>query len=474
MELKDIIAAATDPATLARVVRETRPTYDLKEALQYEPENHEVRDDTVRKKKKVFKPTGKLNADLTPKMEETIQEVNRVTTSLQKLIVERAVAFTAGVPIEALATPKDKAEEQLLDMVKKSLTDNKTTFKDATILECTMKDKESAEIWSSEEAEPGYWGTLAGVGGKFKMRIKICAPSLGDLLYPVYNSIGDMIAFGRQYKVFEGKDEVNKLDVYTAERAYKLTERKGIWTADKPVEYSYGKIPVIYHPQKKTEWADVQGKIDRLETLLSNHADTNDYNGSPILGVTGKVEGFSEKGEQGKIITMNDGASIKYITWDHAPESIKMEIENLIDFIYTETRTPNISFKEMKGLGAISGIALKLLFLDAHLKAKNKQSGQFGEGIQRRFNFLKSAMAAINEAVRPATNMDITPKFGLYMPDNQTEKIENFVQLVTSGILSKTTALELLGKDLGLSPQAIEEEYERLKTQNDALNEPML
>jgi hypothetical protein len=51
----------------------------------------------------------------------------------------------------------------------------------------------------------------------------------------------------------------------------------------KSIKNTIGKIPVIYYHQHLTEWHDVQPLIDRLEIIISNLADTNDYSGSPIV-----------------------------------------------------------------------------------------------------------------------------------------------------------------------------------------------
>ena len=133
-----------------------------------------------------------------------------------------------------------------------------------------------------------------------------------------------------------------------------------------------GKIPVIYTTQGQSEWHDVQGLIERLETLLSNFADTDDYHASPKIFVTGTVRGFAKKGEAGAIIEADQGATAQYLSWAQAPESVRLEIDTILSFIYTLTQTPNISFDNVKGLGAVSGVALEFLFTDAHLKVQDK------------------------------------------------------------------------------------------------------
>ena len=118
------------------------------------------------------------------------------------------------------------------------------------------------------------------------------------------------------------------------------------------------------------------------------------------------------------------GAELKYVSWDQAPQSIKLEAEKLEDFIYTCTQTPNISFAQMKGLGAVSGVAFERIMIDAHLKAKDMQNGIYGEGIQRRCNFLVSAISSLYGDCKEAGNLDITPEFELFKIDDKMERVD--------------------------------------------------
>ena len=56
------------------------------------------------------------------------------------------------------------------------------------------------------------------------------------------------------------------------------------------------RLPIIYGRQEETEWEDVQGMIERLETLLSNFADVIDYNANPMIFFKGRLTGFGRKG----------------------------------------------------------------------------------------------------------------------------------------------------------------------------------
>jgi SPP1 family phage portal protein len=461
MELTELLSLLNTPAELVKKVQaHPSPHRATKEELrQYQPETHDIFDQIKRKDR--------------PKENGEVVHLARIPLALQKLITKRSVAFLTGAPVKLEAAPEGDQEKKLLAMVEKTWADNKLDYKTGTLAKVMKSEKEAVELWYVEElaSGAGYWGELGNSQSRFRLRMRILKPSEGNEFFPIYNNFLDMVAFGRGYKLKqEGGKEREHLDVYTADFIIKLYKVEGEWVLLETVPNFIGKIPLVYYHQPRTEAADVQWAIDRLETLLSNFADTNDYFGSPVLVVKGKVLTAAEKGDSGKMLELEgDHADVKYVTWDHAPAAIKLEIETLLDLIYTLTQTPNISFKEMKGLGALSGIAIKLMFLDAHSKAKEQQDGDFGECIQRRINLLKAVMAKINVSLASAVELSITPKFDLFMPDHEVEaeeltgkRVENL--LLASGnkpLITQKTAVEL-GP---LEVENREEEFKKLQEQ---------
>jgi SPP1 family phage portal protein len=190
-----------------------------------------------------------------------------------------------------------------------------------------------------------------------------------------------------------------------------------------PKPIAIGKIPIVYAFQEEFETQDVDLLIDRLETLLSNFADTNDYHAAPKIFVKGELLGFSKKGETGAIIQGDEKSEAKYLEWANAPEAVKLEIETLLRMIYTITQTPDISFDSVKGLGAISGVALKLLFMDAHLKVQDKRE-IFDEFLQRRVNVIKAFIGKFNTSLETdCENLEIEPEITPYMLTSEIDEI---------------------------------------------------
>jgi SPP1 family phage portal protein len=123
---------------------------------------------------------------------------------------------------------------------------------------------------------------------------------------------------------------------------------------------------------------------------------------------------------------------------------VKLEIETLLELIYTNTQTPNISFSQMKGLGNLSGVALKLMFMDAHMKVENKIE-ILGEMFQRRLNLLKAmcgkvADSSLEEAVKTLT---VEPVFTPYLPRNEKEELETLnIGAGGKAVMSQKTAVK--------------------------------
>jgi SPP1 family phage portal protein len=349
-------------------------------------------------------------------------------------------------------------------MIQKIWSKNKLDFRNTDVAEKLLSETEVAELWYLVEAEEGYWGDLSK--GKFKPKMKILASSLGDKLYPYFDLTGDMVAFSREYDITQNGKKESHFDIYTADKTIKYTTIEGNTVSEiKPNLVK--KIPVVYYKQELPDWYNVQPMIDRLETSFSNKADNNDYSGSPIAVVKGEIMGFASKGDQGKFLKISGDGEIKYLESTGAPESVKMEWDALREFILSMTQTPDISFSQMKNLGQLSGVALKLMFLDAHMKARRNEK-TFGECIQRRLNLL---MAIIGNVIDTslggvANNLNINPVFTPYLPINEKEEIENLSTAVTSGIISKETAVE--NNPLVSDPES---EKERIKSdQTEAIS----
>ncbi|MDR2652253.1 MAG: phage portal protein [Prevotellaceae bacterium] len=435
------------------------PDVDLFES-QLNPAKHDVMQEAKRPNKKTkedisdeeaeeYRIQNNLPVGYTGGIKERTRPVKvaRIALALQKLIVKRAVAFTFGNPIILNAEPESDNEKVVLKAVKNILLDTKSRTTNRKIAREIFSFTEAAELWYPVPVDNHI---KYGFDSKFKLRVAILTHRDGNKIYPYFDETGDMTAFSREFlRVDDKKNKYAYFETYTSEAHYLWKQDKGQWEMEEgyPKPNVIGKIPVIYGQQPSVEWEDVQKLIERLEELLSNFADTNDYHASPKIIVKGELMGFAKKGETGAILQLEgDNADAKYLSWDHAPESVKLEIETLLRMIYTITQTPDISFDSIKGIGAISGIALKLLFMDAHLKVQDKME-VFDDFLQRRLNIIKAYISQFNTQLSEACEtLSIEPEIVPYMIEDEQAKVD---LLITANggkaVASQKTTVQQLG-----------------------------
>lgn len=427
MTFADIITGKTpaDQVSALKTRRYCAPEPKVKDLKnQFDPSGHKIYDITYRPNKPIYKEI-EVGQGLNKKKVKIIdrwEEVNRIALPIQRLIVDRAVSFLFANPVVVGCKVANPDEKKVLEAVKRILFDNKIDAFNRKLAREVFTYTEAAEYWYpvEEEENGGY-----GFSSNKRIRVAIFSPGKGDKLYPLFDEHGDMIAFSREYKVVdENKKDNIFFETYTDSMILTYKQIENGWVLIDSKAHTLGKIPIVYISQPLAEWADVQPLIERLEKLLSNFAETNDYHASPKIFVNGTIKGFSKKGEAGGILEAEKDAKAQYLSWDHAPESVKLEIETLLRLIYSMTQTPDISFESVKGLGDVSGIALKLLFMDAHLKGYNKIE-TFGSAIQRRINILKAYVSTMNIGLKQAARAAvIEPTFSLFMIENDKEKVE--------------------------------------------------
>lgn len=422
--INDIIQKG-DATNIILAFKNTKKEFDksYEECMrEYDPKYHKVNDKLIRKDKKIQIPIDDKVDQFGNKMYKTKKVPRvRVTVPVQRVLVERSVGFLFGIP----ATYKNKGEiskpeSELFDFTIDILDNNKMEYVDKKIARSLFVEREVAEIW---------YFLLDENGKPKKMKVRLVSPSRGDVLYPHYDEYDRMDFFARSYKEKDLDGEyINHFDVYTNERVYRYVSKGNsnkFELAETPKRHGFSKIPVVYYRQEETEWECVQPVIERMEELLSNWGDTNDYFGSPSYFVSGEIEGFAEKGEQGKVYKGTEGADMKVLSWDSSPQSMSAELSMLTNIIFSYSQTPDISFESMKQLsGNTSGVAIKLMFTDPHMKASVKIE-MFGEMLTRRCNIIKNGIVTTLKPipVSYAESLVIVPSFTPYAPKNDNEII---------------------------------------------------
>ncbi|AUD00952.1 phage portal protein [Spirosoma pollinicola] len=461
-----------DIAAIVQTLKARQEPLDIAEFVkQYNPANHKALDKTIRKDKLIKRPTGKVSEDGKEETQTSYVAVNRQVFPLQKLIVERAVSFLFGNPVKLNAEAKSDKQKKVVAAINRILYDNKINSFNRRIAREMFRSTQVAECWFSVEGDEAH--SDYGFETKFKIRCVAFNRWDGNEFYPLYDETGDLIAFSRAFKRHDDEGRtINYFETYTAAEFILWSQNNGTWEQADRIANVIKKIPVVYGHQEQVEWQDVQWSIERLEYLLSNFADTNDYHAAPKIFIEGKIDGFAAKGEPGQIIQGTKDSKAYYLSWNHATDAVKLEIETLLRFIFSFTQTPDISFDSVKGLREISGEALKMLFLDAHLKVQNKRE-VFDEYLQRRVNILKSFVAFMAvDLKKESSTLQIEPEIQPFIINDEKATIDNLMA-ATAGkpIISQKSAIAQSGLvvDVDAEYKQIQEE-EKIARSFDILN----
>lgn len=358
------------------------------------------------------------------------KKVNRLAVPFQKLIVNSAVTFGFGNEVEIVSNAEQGTEEEkVLEAIKSILEENKISVHNRRVAKECYRASEVAELWYYEKTEEQHEDY--GFPCDFRVKVKILTPWNNDELYPHFDEYDRMQVFARKYFINRNGKKTECIDIFTNEEYKTLQKTDGEWeeraeTLD--LSQTLNKIPVIYASQEEAEWSDVQYDIERLELLFSRHAEINDYHASPKTFIQGSISSMPQAGESNSIIQGDIGSSATILSWNDSPESVKLEISTRLSNIFKFTKTPDVSFESVKALSQVSGVMLRMLFMDAHIKVLEKEE-IWDDFHERRLNLLKSYVGnLLNPSLKQASKrLKMKVKFNPYIIDDQKTWIETLM-----------------------------------------------
>lgn len=380
---------------------------------------------------------------------------NRIPLPIEQDQVNIHTAFTVGNEPKLICDPNSPAETELFRIIQRIDLSNKTKYLNKKIVRSWLSECEVAEYWFLVE-DKGFWAKMlsklkAVVGAKtttpYKLKSAVWSPFRGDKLYPLFDERGDMIAFSRGYSVRDDKNNlIEKFMTVTATDVYTWVRNSG-WEVDttNTFKHNFPKMPVIYSYRPRALCENIRPIRERLEKLTSNYADCIDYNFYPRLVAEGNIEGLPTK-DNGDMVQISPNGKLYYLTWNQTPESAKFEFESLIEKCYTMTCTPRLSIEALKGIGQVpSGTAFKFVFMGTLMEVGNHEE-VIGEHLQRRYNFLVSAVGSLCPYYSNAADtIEIEPRIVPFTIENLSENVGTAVSALSGGVASTKTAVVMAG-----------------------------
>ena len=443
---------------------------------EWDADKHDVNNRAIRKERKVLiKEEYTDEGGVFHAAVYQDEDVNRISLPIEQDITNIHVSFMVGTDPTISYVPNDQKEEELYKVIKSVNNDNKIKYHNKRIVRSWLSETEIVEYWYAVK-DAGFWSKLVArikqiftgnVKPQTKLKCAIWSPFRGDTLYPFFDETGDYVAQSREYKMKEFDQEVTYFQTVTQDEVFVWRKEKNGWVVvpDRTFKHEFPKLPCIYARRDNSLCHYIQSMRNRLEKLMSNYADCIDYHFFPYLILDGMLSGENGLGKQDerrRLISMENGGKAYYLTWEQTPETIRLEMDSLWDKIYSMTNTPRISFDNLRSAGQVaSGIAFKYMFMGTHLAVEN-HAEVIGEFLQRRYNFLASAIGSICPSLEDAAqsiNLDV--EIVPYTIDNLSDKLDIVHKAIDAGLMSKQSAMIFVGLT-----DNIEEEKELIEEEN--------
>lgn len=403
-------------------------------------------------------------------------EPNRIVLPLEQDIVNIQTAFTVGTEPKMDCTP-DESEKGIFEALKQVLKKNKIKYQNRKIVRSWLSEQECAEYWYVTK-DDGFWSKLkakvANLSGKaipqYKLRSALWSPFRGDKLYPFFDDSGDMVAFSREYKKKDLDDHDITCFMTITKETVSQWELTDGWNLVSEFKHGFKKLPVLYCYRPEAYCNKIRTIRVRLEKLLSSYADCIDYHFFPILKLFGDVEKMSGEFRNRVVQLTGEGADAAYLTWNQASDPVKVEFENHFNQAYALTNTPRISFDQLQGSGnALSGVSFRYVFMGAHMAVSN-HAEVIGDFMQRRVNFLVSALGSINTNFEKASEtIDVDVEITPYIIDSIDDKVTTAVSAVSGGIWSRREGIMFAGNMDRIDSELKEIEEEQVAQRNGIL-----
>ena len=397
-------------------------------------------------------------------------KTHKLVLTSQKYINEVERFFLLGQPLKWEMQNSASEQEELQDVFK--------LFNEFLELQHYNSNNSKAKRIAGAETECAKLYVMYKDEGVQKIKTMILSKSDGYELRPLFNKYGDLKAFAIGYRLMN-VDKISHMhwDIYMSEVIYHCdmtndaeSEVGTGWDVKKEVNF-IGKIPVIYFSQP-VAWDGAQSRIERLEEMDSKSADIIDYTDNPILLLSKSVKkGLAGAKEVGHVLQVNSKDDVvKYLEVPNQNEAKQQERDNLEQSISLITFTPDFTYKNVKGLGAISGAAISKANILGYLKRQNRME-IYDELFERDCNLIK---AILGEVLYPKLKAKINrmklhhvyqdPAIGI--DDNSEEisrwrdiggiSIETMVQ-ANRNVHNKELEVERIKRENGLNQQTLEE-----------------
>lgn len=487
--LEDILKLPTEANKISYLKYRRTPLPNVVELYAaWDPDKHDVMNPEIRPDSKIIVREGQTDPKTGKKYppeykKDDVNPTNRIMLPLEQDITNIHTAWTVGKDPKVNCAPNNEDEQELLSIIDDINRKNKMRYNNKRIVRSWLSETEVAEYWYVVKDE-GFWRRIlskvkktfnGNVSPRFKLRCAIWSPFRGDKLYPFFDDKGDYLALSREYSVKDAEGtETTYFMTVTNDKVYRW-RMDNDWVKVSEFKHGFSKNPTIYSYRPKALCHNIKPIRERLERLMSNFADCIDRCFFPYLILEGDIQGTPQQSGKNRLIKVTNGGKVYYLNWDQASDAVQLELDGLWSKAYQLTNTPQLSLDALKGLGDVpSGRAFQFLFMGTNLAVDN-HAEVIGEHIQRRYNFLISAVASLNaEYTKASQTIDVETEIQPYTIEDLAEKIKNATDACGKPVASLKTGVMMAGLVDNVADEMKEIEEEKLSQSINNAIEPTI
>lgn len=297
-------------------------------------------------------------------------------------------------------------------------------------------------IAGAETEAAKVYNIYKDANGGIAVNLSVLARSTGYRLRSLFDQYGNLIAFAYGYRQRDNGSVIQHWDFQTAEMLFFCKKASVGWSIE-TYQNPTGKINALYIRQPKA-WDGAELRLRREEDLDSKIADTNNYFADPIATATADViNSMLDPSKPGKLIQLSGPNShFSYVNPPQQSELRNAEKKDLETSILFDTMTPDLSFDNLRGVGTLSGSAIRNSFILGYIKrARNI------EIYEEMFTREKNVILAILRYQRPNidwTDFDVSFQFSEPFSEDKKDERSEISSLYGAGLMSLSTAVDRL------------------------------
>ena len=422
----------------------------------YYPEQHEIVVDKQTRQDKV-------------REDGVIDKAARIHLGLEQLLVKRMTDFLFAIPVKR--NYKYDANNERQKAIVEAI---EAIYKDVRFHSLNLN--RSKKVYASQEAYT-HWYLVKkehqkyGFKSDYKLKCNVYSPMDDVDIYPYFDEDDDLKAVSLYYSKTIGESTTNYFDVYTEDKHYLYVQQDAEWKVEiDGEEIEAHKIPGVYTWVKDSLYYDLQDKRSEIEYTLSRNSDVIAYNSAPVLKVVGQIIGKEKKGETQRILRVEQGGDVSYVSWQQGQDAVKAHVETMLSLYFMLSQLPDISASKMMSLGNVGYDARMTIFMDAHLKV-GEESEIWLETFDREYNIIKSFLPKLNQEFTQEDidavecEFEITP----YMPKDAQTSLDMILKANgQKAVMSQKESIERAGysKNAEDTLKQIREEEEIAKTES--------